>query len=245
MSETHLRQDKLEEKGKEVEEGLNQVRADRLDQQRKMETEIRKVREELQVIKQGVEKGNREQTDEAEIHKLQKEMGEMKVEIESTVNSSVRHVREDVEETLEIERRKCNLVIHGMPEIDAEKDVESVIEIMTEVLHMDFTGNVDKMQRIGRLVDGKSRPLRVVLKRLDAKKEILARAKMLKEVEKFKRVFICPDLTRKQQERDRELRRQLKAIRDAGETDARIKNGKVIKNLRGGREEILFQIQGY
>jgi hypothetical protein len=31
--------------------------------------------------------------------------------------------------------------------------------------------------------------------------------------------------------------------RREGETDARIKNGKVIKKVRGGREEILFKIQ--
>jgi hypothetical protein len=52
-----------------------------------------------------------------------------------------------------------NLVVHGMPEIDAEKNVECLLEIMTYVLHMNFTRNVDKMQRIGRLVEGKSRPL--------------------------------------------------------------------------------------
>jgi hypothetical protein len=67
---------------------------------------------------------------------------------------------------------------------------------------------------------------------------------MLKEVDKFKRVFISPDMTRKQQERDRELRRQLKSIQEA-ETDAQINNGNVNKNVTGGTEEILFQIQGY
>jgi chromosome condensin MukBEF ATPase and DNA-binding subunit MukB len=156
VSELHLRQDKLDEN---VEEGLTQVRGERLDRQGKMETEFKKVRAELQEIKRGVVEGNTAQTGGGgEIHKLQKEIGEIKVEIESTVNSSVRHVREGVEETLKIERRKCNLVIHGMPEIDAEKDVDSVMEIMTDVLHIYFTGNVDKMQRIGRLVEGKSRP---------------------------------------------------------------------------------------
>jgi hypothetical protein len=52
--------------------------------------------------------------------------------------------------------------------------------MMDEVLHMDFTRNVDKVERIGRLVEGRVRPLRVMLKRLEGKKEILARAKLLK-----------------------------------------------------------------
>jgi hypothetical protein len=50
----------------------------------------------------------------------------------------------------------------------------------------------------------------------------------LEEVEKFKKMFISPDLTRKQQD-TRELRRQLKLICDTGVTGAPIKNGKVIK----------------
>jgi hypothetical protein len=241
VSELNLRQDKLEEKVVKVEEGLNQIRGERLDQQKKMEVEIKKVRDELQEIKNCNTGGSGEHTDEAELKKLQKEMGGMKVEIESVVNNSVRNVKVDVEEALEIERRKCNLVIHGMPETDAEQDVGCVVEMMDEVLHMDFTRNVDKVERIGRLVEGRVRPLRVMLKRLEGKKEILARAKLLKEVEKFKKMFISPDLTRKQQEKDKELRRQLKLIRETGVMGARIKNGKVIKNETGGREIVLFQ----
>jgi hypothetical protein len=56
-------------------------------------------------------------------------------------------------------------------------------------------------------------------------------------------MFISPDLTRKQQAYDKELRTQLKKFRDDGETDVRIKFGKIVKNNRGGREEILFQPQ--
>jgi predicted nuclease with TOPRIM domain len=58
-SELHLRQDKLEEKLTKVQEGLNQFRGERLDQHNKMETEFKKVREELQDIKNGVAEGNR------------------------------------------------------------------------------------------------------------------------------------------------------------------------------------------
>jgi hypothetical protein len=130
-------------------EGLNQIRGERLDQQKRMEVEMKKVRDELQEIKNCNTGGSGEHTDEAELKKLQKEMEGMKVEIESVVNNSVRNVKVDVEEALEIERRKCNLVIHGMPETDAEQDVGCVVEMMDEVLHMDFTRNVDKVERIG------------------------------------------------------------------------------------------------
>jgi hypothetical protein len=80
-------------------------------------------------------------------------MVEMKFEIESAVNHSVRNMQVDVEETLETERRKCSLVIHGMPESDAEQDMECMVEMMDEVLHMNFTRKVDKVVAIGRLLE--------------------------------------------------------------------------------------------
>lgn len=160
----------------------------------------------------------------------------MKVETESKVNSSVHYMRDDMEETLETERWKCNLVINGMPEINVEKGLECVLKVMPDVLQLYFTRNVDKMQRTGRLVTGKLK-LRVTLKWKDAKKEIWARAKMLKEVEKS-RECLYSRFDRQQQERYRELRRQLKSIWDAGGTDTQIMNGMVLKNSQGGSDKI-------
>jgi hypothetical protein len=82
----------LEEKVVKVEDGLNQIRGERLDQQTRMEVEIKKVRDELQEIKNCSTGGSGKHTDEAESKKLQKEMEGMKVEIESVGNNSVRNV---------------------------------------------------------------------------------------------------------------------------------------------------------
>ena len=57
--------------------------------------------------------------------------------------------------------------------------------------------------RIGKLDESKPRPLRLVVISLDGKKKILSRAKDLKNVENFKRMFISPDLTRRQQKVDK------------------------------------------
>jgi hypothetical protein len=54
-------------------------------------------------------------------------------------------------------------------------------------------------------------------------------------------MFISPDLTRKQQGVDKQLRTELKRLREQGEVTAKIKYGKIIKNGRGGREEVLYQ----
>ena len=106
---------------------------------------------------------------------------------------------------------------------------------------MDFDRHVSSMYRIGKVEENKPRRLRIVVKSLDGKKEILSRAKDLKNVEKFKRMFISPDLTRKQQKVDKELRTELKKFREQGESTAKIKYGKIVKNV-SGRDIVLYQI---
>ena len=75
---------------------------------------------------------------------------------------------------------------------------------------------------------------------MDGKKEILSRAKELRNVENFKRMFISPDLTRRQQKADKELRTELKKFREQGESTAKIRYGKIVKNVNG-REVVLYQ----
>jgi len=67
--------------------------------------------------------------DDVVFSQLQKDMGEMK----TILDNNVKHVKEDVEETLEIERRKLNIIIHGVPE-KVEKDTDSVEKILSEGL---------------------------------------------------------------------------------------------------------------
>ena len=82
--------------------------------------------------------------------------------------------------------------------------------------------SVEEVIRIGRRVDGKVRPLRIKLRLLEAKTEVLKRAKLLKENENFKRVFIQLDLTLNQQKVDKVLRDKLGEMRAQGETEAKI-----------------------
>jgi hypothetical protein len=210
----------------------NELKAD-------MDTAFRRVKDELTIVTDGLTAERIDgRSEEAVFTQLQKDMGDMRTQLEN----NVKHVKDDVEEKLEIERRKLNIVIHGVPECDAEKDIESVEEIIGEGLHMTFDRHIDSMMRMGRVTEGRPRPLRIVLKSFDSKKEILSRAKSLKEIDKFKRMFISPDLTRKQQDVDKQLRTELKRLREQGEVTAKIKYGKIVKNGRGGREEVLYQL---
>ena len=69
------------------------------------------------------------------------------------------------------------------------------------------------------------------LKTLEGRSEILKRAKNLK-VESFKQVYISPDLTRWQQEVDKDLRQKLTSFREGSEPNARIRGGKIVKKTR-------------
>ena len=73
-------------------------------------------------------------------------------------------VKENVEDTLEIERMKMNLVIHGVPETDAEHDLDAIAEILQTGLHMDFERHVAFVMRIGKLDENKPRPIKLVIK---------------------------------------------------------------------------------
>jgi len=76
---------------------------------------------------------------------------------------------------------------------------------------------------------------------VEAKSEVLKRAKLLKGTSQFSRTFIQPDLTVNQQKADKELRVKLKDIRDQGEREAKIKSGKIIKNAENGEVITLYQ----
>ena len=84
---------------------------------------------------------------------------------------------------MEIERKPINMVIHGVLETDAEQDIEKIAETLGTGLRMDFDGHVLSIVGKGKLEENKSKPLRTVVKFLDGKKEILSRAKDLKNFE--------------------------------------------------------------
>jgi hypothetical protein len=104
--------------------------------------------------------------------------------------------REDVLEEIEIEKRRLNVVIMGLTkeEGDGEQDVKDLFERLSGAQGVKAIVNV---ARIGRQTTGKVRPLRVTLANPDSRGDILRRCVGLRNTEEYK-VFIAPDLTRKQ-----------------------------------------------
>ena len=85
-------------------------------------------------------------------------------------------------------------------------------------------------ERIGNFKeeDGFKRHLRVSLENKRSRNYILRNAKKLKDHADWKDVYISPDLTKKQQESERNLRDELIRRRQSGEQNIMIKNGKII-----------------
>lgn len=206
-----------------------------------MKEQLETLKNELVVVKGEIQERKKEEVVHSEtVMKEQNEFGIIKMEIEKRMDVSIKNVKDDFEESLEIERRKNNLVVHGVPESDAEQDVKKILELFDDGLHMDFNRHVENVVRIGRLSE-RPRPIRLKLKSNEGRKEILARARELKNVENYKRWYISPDLTKRQQVKDKRLRGQLRTIREEGEQFAVIKNGRIVKRLVGGQEIVLYE----
>jgi len=106
-------------------------------------------------------------------------------------------------------------------------------------LKLKASNHVVSVSRMGKPRDGRPRLLKVQLRSVEGKGEVLKRAKNLKQNEDFGKVFIVPDLTKNQQKVDKDLRDKLKEFRSKGE-QASIRGGKVIKNEEG-KQVVLYR----
>ena len=76
---------------------------------------------------------------------------------------------------------------------------------------------------------GKPRLLIVCLENSDTKAEILKLAPQLRYLTKWKRVFVTPDLTKKEREEGKRLPEELHARKQAGEENLTIRKGRIVQ----------------
>ena len=142
-------------------------------------------------------------------------------------------------EIMERDRRRNNLIIMGIEESKTDQEVEAMIrEMITEVTDKDTVEMVVK-GRIGKSNDKKSRPIRVEIESPAARRLILKKASTLQKNKTFERIYVVPDLTRKQQEEDKLLRDKLKELRGNGMEGIKISKGCIVKE-QGTERKILF-----
>lgn len=132
------------------------------------------------------------------------------------------------------ERRKCNVVVHNLPEDPSQEHVERTkrdIQKFSEILRHELKLNVKVTRafRAGKVQPGKHRLLIVSLDSVEAKIELLKLARQLRTSDNWSNLYISPDLPFKEREVNRKLREELKARKNAGETNLYIWKGKIVK----------------
>ena len=139
---------------------------------------------------------------------------------------SAEDVKTAVQSVVQAEDRSKNLMIFGLQE---ETD-ENVNDAVGEVFHV--LGEKPRVEacRLGSNKSDKSmRPIKVTASSAAVVNQILSKARKLRQIEKYKAVFVCPDRSPEERANQRELVKSLK-IKLVEEPDKKhsIKNGQII-----------------
>lgn len=174
---------------------------------------------------------------------IQKDVEDIRDNMPELITQTVSSI---IEDKAEEERRECNLIIFNAPEHiseiqAAEKDLSFVREVFNDSLDLaDSMIYIQEAQRLGAKPKNgatNSRLLRLTIKDRNTRGLILRNAYKLKsaKVESHKRIGIGRDLTKKQREQNRALRRELERQRsDFPDKRWVIRREKVIELPSGG-----------
>ena len=101
--------------------------------------------------------------------------------------------------------------------------------------------NIVDVVCLGARSSDNSRPLKVQFKDLSHKRSALVKAKKLRESSSstFKGVFINPDLSFKERQAQRELKKELAARKEKGETGIFIHRGRIVKQSKPNNNPLI------
>ena len=142
-------------------------------------------------------------------------------------------VNEAISERDNIDRRKLNLMLNNVKELENKTDEDQVKELIANKLEITEDVRITDTTRLGKLRTGSSRLLRITVESLAMKRLILSKATKLRTLpatDAFHMVYIRPDLTPNQQKESKKLYEQLKArrLQDALH-QFKIQKGKIIQ----------------
>jgi len=141
-----------------------------------------------------------------------------------------------LQEEREKDKRKLNLIIHGIPESTSEIPVEKK-EHDTKLVatmfnqHLKIETSIEDIVRLGKKDSTKQRLLKISIPSLAVKKSILHNSSKLRDVpdpDWMKKVVVTPDLTLKEQKQSKELRKQLANLNSSGKKYW-IRNGAILR----------------
>ena len=143
------------------------------------------------------------------------------------ITSSKNTTAEVIEEYMDREQRKLNVVVHNVPEESTSQDLEKV----TSMFESEFSvpgSHIVKVARLGNSTNGRPRLLLATLDSEQHKRSIIKNAIKLSKSTTWNKVYVSPDLTAKEREVNKALREELKRRRANGERDIIIKRGKIV-----------------
>ena len=159
-----------------------------------------------------------------------------KLEDQSRNISSIKDLRSETEDLLyeieERQKRRKHLIVAGLPECSngtleerAAKDEETLRELSRGIGLENF--DVEEVRRIGRISSSKPRLLRVKCYDNESKIAMLRKARSLRHLPQYSKVYINPDLTLFQREQNKQLRTELRRRREMGEK-VTIRRGQIV-----------------
>ena len=107
--------------------------------------------------------------------------------------------------------RTSNMLVYGLYEDERNSDVDRVKELLQYLEEAPVLSNVE---RLGRIREEGTRPVKVVLRSKETVRDILGKAARLKRSETFRAVFIAPDRTLDERVERRKLVAKLREKRE-------------------------------
>jgi len=150
-------------------------------------------------------------------------------------------------EEKDLENRKRNIIIYRVPEKKnenlserKESDAVFVKDLLDCVFDMKLEeGDIDRIYRLGRWSEDKTRPLLVAFQNCDKKEQIMSNLRNLKNtVEKFRGIGISPDLHPKERDEIKQLIQEAKQAHEELGTDS-TENYRFLVVGQGQRKRVL------
>lgn len=140
-----------------------------------------------------------------------------------------------VDECRECEQRKLNLIFHKVPESThsdpssrREQDVKFILTVANElgINQLEITNII----HLGQPSETGTRLLKVAVSNFQSKRQLLSKAKNLRQAksDQLRKVFITPDLSPQEREYQKNLRAELHRRRTAGEQNLVIRRGQIV-----------------
>ena len=142
-----------------------------------------------------------------------------------------------LQEEKEKSKRKLNLILHNMPESNAEgvdqrkqHDIDTVTAIINQ--HLNIPASFSNVIRLGKKAENSDKPrlLRITVESDQTKAKILrncTKIRSFSDPEYLQQVYITPDLTKKEREENKLLRSKLTEMNN-GQKKYWIKNGQIV-----------------